>query len=244
MSDVKPLARLIRAECIAVRRLTMERHYAEQRSRGDISLRRLHQAHAHLEIEAIEVTATFASMVEQAIEERDTAHLLQLVDNPDDWQVGTKRALEKHFGVKLLGLKSLPRRKAVFALCGYEGEAMQAEELRLKELERRRKASLERKRLAGQLDRLVVGFEGESQTLTRVIETLVNRGFVISKANAGSAARYYLVEGEDSLQGFLVKSSVGTLDYARLLIEARDSEVAGSPAPAVGAQQAVEAAFA
>jgi hypothetical protein len=121
---------------------------------------------------------------------------------------------------------------------------MQAEELRLKELERRRKASLERKRLAGQLDRLVVGFEGESQTLTRVIETLVNRGFVISKANAGSAARYYLVEGEDSRQGFLVKSSVGTLDYARLLIEARDSEVAASAAPAVEAQQAVEAAFA
>ncbi|MGU7775665.1 hypothetical protein ACV229_36620 [Burkholderia sp. MR1-5-21] len=154
------------------------------------------------------------------VDTRDMARLLQVLDHPDGQNEATKQAIREQFGVSLRGLNSKGRRRAIFALCGYD-EAAQAE------WEAQREVTRAHAKAAGAAnDAKERASRAQYQCPDRSIITGVQHvdraladGFSeIRSYRRGASTRYAMVN-PTSREARNLRANDGTLQYARSLLE-------------------------
>ena len=82
--------------------------------------------------------------IARAIENREVGFLLEFLDQADDSNLATKAAIQEVLGVKLRRVKPAERRRAIFAMCGFDETAQAAWEA----VDAARKATIRKQREA------------------------------------------------------------------------------------------------
>nr|WP_132459498.1 hypothetical protein [Paraburkholderia sp. BL8N3] len=165
-------------------------------------------------------TYEYPNHVSAAIDNADMAFLLELLDRPDDWNRGSKKAVREVFGVKLIGAKAAARRRAIFALAGMD-ERQQAEWDRDAATARERRladASAVRARERAESTRFRLD-DGTVVDGAQFVEQSVAAGFTqIASTSQGASRRYSLVDPIRRLRRTL-HAKDGTLQYARAVVQ-------------------------
>ena len=151
-----------------------------------------------------------------AVEARDVATLLKVLDRAHGWNDQSKQVLREQFGLSLRGLNSSRRRRAIFAFCGFS-EAAQAEwEAKQDATKAQRlaeEAANDAKEQAGRARYRTHG----SVVITGVehVDRAIADGYSeIRSFRHGAATRYALAK-PGSTEGRTLHAKNGTLDYAR-----------------------------
>lgn len=162
---------------------------------------------------------TQANRLAQAMDSKDLPVLLAFLDG--SMCKPYQRAVEREFGVKLVSANAVQRRRAIFKLAGFvTDEAIAAHEavMESQRLERVRVARLRRNRDEAASNKFL--FDGVKTDGAALIEQLVAQGFNrIESKKTGAATLYYLCH-PDTRKSLLVTKKMGTLDYARSVLEA------------------------
>ena len=98
----------------------------KERTEGRISQRHFEQRMQIAQLEYGRETFAFGNEISEAIDSGDLRFLLDLMDCPDDRNRVSKQTVREVFGIKLLGVRAAARRRAIFALAGFN-EAFQRE---------------------------------------------------------------------------------------------------------------------
>ncbi|MEX3901525.1 IS110 family transposase [Paraburkholderia sp. BR10954] len=115
-------------------------HADMQRTRGRLSARRHALERSMALLAHGRETFEWPNRVAVALESRDVASLLNILDTPDDHNLSSKQVVLEFHGLKLRGLTAKSRRRAIFELCGLDGTAQaawEASELSRKQAERK-----------------------------------------------------------------------------------------------------------
>lgn len=191
----------------------------EQRKAGNISLREYEmmkmQIARIMETEPLE----WANKMARAVEERHLDMLLHVLDTPDDSNTMSKKAIQEHCGLKLLGLKAKDRRNAIFLFCGYDNEKRQQYEqsiLDREAQEAKQRASKEAEEYAAQAQWRMT--DGSIVSGKEYVDLAVAAGHTIIVATRkGRALQYWL---KNPVNGYIrnILAKDGTLAYARLVL--------------------------
>ncbi|EIM98706.1 hypothetical protein WQE_22883 [Paraburkholderia hospita] len=112
---------------MADRRREMEvTRLREERAAGRVSQRHFDQRMQIAQLEHGRETFAFGNEISEAIDSGDVQFMLDLMDCVDERNRVSKQTVREVFGVKLLGVRAGARRRAIFALAGFN-EAQQAE---------------------------------------------------------------------------------------------------------------------
>lgn len=164
----------------------------------------------------------WANRLAAAIEERDIAKLLDVLDTTDERNQSSKRAVEEFHGVKLRGAKAKARRRAVFALCGFD-EPAQAQWEKAdadRKLEERGEDEARRAKEAA-LGARYKRNDGVVIDGVKHVDEAIASGFSeIRNWRAGAILQYALVNPALN-EGRRLQAKDGTLAYARAVLERR-----------------------
>lgn len=152
------------------------------------------------------------------------SYLLSVLDRPDDANRGTKLAVREVFGIKLIGVRAVARRRAIFELAGMD-EVQQAEweTLAVSEREARRVAREVARARELALTSRVRAEDGEVLSAADWIDRTIADGFSqIVSVRQGASVRYALADSVRHLQVSL-RAKDGTLAYVRASLEQRAS---------------------
>jgi hypothetical protein len=216
--NARPLALLIRQKIGEYRRDKEIERCNQERAKGHMSLREFSRhvgiANQYPETE----TLAWGNKIADAVEAREIAFLLDILDTPDDANTISKKAICEIFGLKLLGLKAAARRQAIFEFCGYDSEKVAQYEQALRNAAE--KASHERsmqdaETRASNAKWRVSG--GEVISGKEYVDRAVAEGYTtIYTTRKGKALQYWLADiSSGRSKNVLAKD--GTLDYARLV---------------------------
>ncbi|MGY6123687.1 hypothetical protein ACW9YQ_34200 (plasmid) [Paraburkholderia strydomiana] len=162
----------------------------------------------------------WANRLAVAIEERDIAKLLDVLDTTDERNQSSKRAVEEFHGVKLRGAKAKARRRAVFSLCGFDEPAQaqweKADEQR--RMEKRKAEDAQRARDAAQSARYKRTDGTVIDGVTHVDDAIASGFSEIRNWRAGAILQYALVNPALN-EGRRLQAKDGTLAYARAVLE-------------------------
>ena len=228
LSQASTFALEVRSACIELRLNTRRKKDAEDRAAGRLSIREIELHQAQHQQEWHSATATYGMLIDQHIAERDIEALLELLDFPDDWNRGTKQAIQKHFGIRLLGVSAQQRRQAIYRLVGMDESEMNAHQIQLAEKRRLRKEAKELAKLQSRLEAINYRLEdGHVLNAKRYVERIFNeegaKGIYAEKR--GASTRYWAILPNDRARP--LKAADGTLEYARYLLNTRrDQELA------------------
>jgi hypothetical protein len=159
--------------------------------------------------------------IARAIENREVGFLLEFLDQADDSNIATKAAIQEVLGVKLRRVKPAERRRAIFAMCGFDETAQAAWEA----VDAARKATIRKQRETARAREAAAAVtyrmdDGQVVNGAQFVDRLVGQGFSeIRTLKHGATNRYYLGRPGDGLS-YQIKSANGTLDYARSVIRA------------------------
>ena len=156
-----------------------------------------------------------------ALTGNDVGMLLDILDTADDHNLCCKQAIREVCGVKLRGLGAAARRRAIFALCGYDETAQSDWEARL--AMGRERARVERDaRYAKEKASRVKFTRGDGLIVTGAqhVDDLVANGFSEIRSYPRGASKIYMLVHPDRREGYTVKAKDGTLDYARSILKA------------------------
>ncbi|MBN3785661.1 hypothetical protein G3N94_01950 [Burkholderia sp. Ac-20353] len=154
------------------------------------------------------------------VETHEMARLLQVLDHPDGQNEATKQVIREQFGVSLRGLNSKGRRRAIFALCGYD-EAAQAEWEAQRAVARARAKAADaandakERALRAQYqcpDRSII-------TGVQHVDRAVADGFSEIRSYRHGASTRYAIVNPTSREARNLRANDGTLQYARSLLE-------------------------
>ena len=167
-------------------------------------------------------TYEWPNRVATAVNERNVRYLLLVLDTPDTRNSLTKQAVREVLGVKLRGLKPVDRRRAVFALCGFDEAsqtAWEADEVARREAARRADdAKRAREAAEGAKYRRADGSVVSGATH---VDESIAAGFVEIRDWRKGAARAYALVNPLSSAGRALRAKDGTLAYARTVLDAR-----------------------
>ncbi|WP_246392467.1 hypothetical protein [Paraburkholderia youngii] len=164
-------------------------------------------------------TFEWPNRVAVALESRDVASLLNILDTPDDHNLSSKQVVLEFHGLKLRGLTAKSRRRAIFELCGLDGTAQAAweeSELSRKQAERKEQDA-QRAKEAAQNARYKRG-DGVVTDGAQHVDAIASGFREIRDWRKGESKQYVLVNTElNEARRLQVKD--GTLDYARAMLE-------------------------
>ncbi|MEX3816124.1 hypothetical protein AB3X96_38865 [Paraburkholderia sp. BR13439] len=212
-----------RRELIADWRREKKLDHADlQRTQGRLSARRHALERSMALLAHGRETFEWPNRVAVALESRDVASLLNILDTPDDHNPSSKQVVLEFHGLKLRGLNGKTRRRAIFELCGLDGTAQaawEASELSRKQAERKEQDA-QRAKEAAQNARYKRG-DGVVIDGAQHVEDAIASGFrEIRDWRKGASTQYALVNTElNEARRLQVKD--GTLDYARAILERR-----------------------
>jgi hypothetical protein len=194
------------------------------RKSGSISARRFQLDSQLAILDHGRQTHTFANEFAKAVQTADMSYLLSILDRPDDANRATKQAVREVFGIKLIGVRAAPRRRAIFQLAGMDA-AQQAEweALSVSQREARRVArEVARAREAAEMSRIRMQ-DGAVVTGAEWVDRTIAEGFSeIVSVRQGTSVRYALADPVRHVQVSL-RANDGTLAYARASLEQRAS---------------------
>ncbi|TDN59041.1 hypothetical protein [Paraburkholderia sp. BL10I2N1] len=151
----------------------------------------------------------------------DVGMLLDVLDTADEDNLCCKQAIREVCDVKLRGLGPVARRRAIFALCGYD-EAAQAEcEARIakgREHARNERDARYAKEKAARTR--FTGADGLIVNGAQHVDALIANGFSEIRSYPRGASRIYMLVHPQRSEGYTVKAKDGTLDYARSVLRA------------------------
>lgn len=191
----------------------------ENRMQGRTTLREFEMMKAQIERIVETEPMEWANKMARAVEERHLDLLLHVLDTPDDSNTMSKKAVQEHCGIKLLGLKAKDRRNAIFLFCGYDSEKRQQYEqaiLDRKTKEAAQRASKEAEECAAQAKWRMA--DGSIVSGKEYVDMAVAAGHtVIQATRKGRALQYWL---KNPVNGYMqnILSKDGTLAYARLVL--------------------------
>ncbi|EDT42967.1 hypothetical protein [Burkholderia ambifaria] len=151
-----------------------------------------------------------------AVEARDVAALLKVLDHADGWNEQSKQVLREQFGLSLRGLSSARRRRAIFAFCGFDEAAQgewQTKQDAAKAQRLAEEAASDAKKQAG----LARYRTPDNVVITGVehVDRAIADGYSeIRSFRHGAATRYALAK-PGSTEARTLHARNGTLDYAR-----------------------------
>lgn len=221
---------------VTERRLQEAEDYdTREHSLGRISQRELDRRRGNRAQEFLSAPIGLAKSLEEAIQSKNIAFLLDLLDQADGHNVGSKAAVEQHFGIRLKGVPAAARRRNIFQLAGFHAEAQKVYEAQQMQALDERKAAKDVERLIQRVSSVNYRLEdGSIVTGKEYVETLVTkeRGIGIVDEPRGASRRYYMrFEGTQFVKQLREKD--GTLAYARLLLAqaaaiTADSQIMGA----------------
>ncbi|CAE6963307.1 hypothetical protein [Paraburkholderia domus] len=216
---VSPLAARIRdLRADKTRDMQLER-VEKDRASGSISEREYLSRRECALVEHGRLIFAGANEIAGAIENREVGFLLEFLDQPDDSNVATKSAIQEVLGVKLRRVKPAERRRAIFAMCGFDEAAQATWEAaavaRTTAIRKQREATRARDAAATVTYRME---DGQVVNGAQFVDRLVGQGFSeIRTLKRGATSQYYLGRPGDHLS-YRIKSSNGTLEYARSVL--------------------------
>ncbi|MGF6547198.1 hypothetical protein [Paraburkholderia youngii] len=195
-------------------------HADMQRTQGRLSARRHALERSMALLAHGRETFEWPNRVAVALESRDVASLLNILDTADDQNLSSKQVVLEFHGLKLRGLTAKSRRRAIFELCGLDGTAQaawEANELARRQAERKEQDA-QRAKEAAQNARYQRG-DGVVIDGAQHVEDAIASGFrEIRDWRKGASKQYALVNTElNEARRLQVKD--GTLDYARAMLE-------------------------
>ncbi|MFM0124239.1 MULTISPECIES: hypothetical protein [Paraburkholderia] len=125
-TPVSKFAEVYRQNMADNRRDTSIARLKKERAAGRMSQRTVNQQTQIALLEHGRETFMLGNETSNAIDSGDVHYLLQIMDCPDDRNRVAKQTVREVFGIKLVGVRAATRRRAIFALAGYD-EACQAE---------------------------------------------------------------------------------------------------------------------
>ncbi|TGP40258.1 hypothetical protein EN871_28960 [bacterium M00.F.Ca.ET.228.01.1.1] len=167
-------------------------------------------------------THDWPNRVAAAVDQRDVAMILDLLDTPDDHNRTSKQVVEEFHGVKLRGMKAKARRRALFAFCGLDEPAQAAWEKADagRKLEARREDEAKRAKEAALTARYKRNDGEIIDGVTHVDEAIASGFSEIRNWRVGAILQYALVNPALN-QGRRLQAKDGTLAYARTVLERR-----------------------
>jgi hypothetical protein len=165
-------------------------------------------------------TFEWPNRVAVALESRDVASLLNILDTPDDHNLSSKQVVLEFHGVKLRGLKAKARRRAIFELCGLDETAQaawEANELASKQAERKEQDA-QRAKEAAQNARYQRA-DGVVIDGAKHVEDAIASGFREIRDWRKGASRQYALVNTELNEARRLQAKDGTLDYARSMLE-------------------------
>jgi hypothetical protein len=171
----------------------------------------------------------WANRLAQAILDKNLVALVDILDGSNNET--SQKAVFKHYGVKVHGLRAAERRRAVFTLCGYAtDEQYQVAEATFKADQQARaqmrEAEEQRKKAASRLEdtkaiavRAKVRVDGVDMNGAEFVDKLIADGFnEIVKRKVGAVYEYRM-QNTTAGRSYELKKSTGTLGYAQALLE-------------------------
>lgn len=193
----------------------------QDRKLGRISLREFNRREFNRAQDALSAPVGLGQDLEDAIQSRAVSFLLEVLDQGEGHNVGSKTAVERHFGIRLKGLPAAARRRNIFQLAGFNIEAQRAYEARMQQAKDERMAAKERERLIERVSAVNYRLEdGRVVSGKDYVERMVHqeKGVRIMEHPRGASCRYYMCfEGQTYVKRLFEKD--GTLAYARILLE-------------------------
>ncbi|MFC0403181.1 hypothetical protein [Paraburkholderia rhizosphaerae] len=162
----------------------------------------------------------WANRVAASIERRDVANLLKVFDTADDWNVRSKQVLFEFHGVKLRGMKSMSRRRAIFDFCGLDEAAQtawEADDAARKDAMRKAEDAQHAKEMAQS-----TRYRRDDGTLidgATHVEQAIAAGFRELRDWRKGASRQYALVNPDLNEARRLRAKDGTLAYARAMLE-------------------------
>lgn len=248
-SDAPALELELRDEIAKLRASMQKTAIEERRARGELSLRRMEYEQAVTDRIRETTERRWPAEVARAIQTRDIAALLDMLDCPDDRNSATKRVIQRQFpGVKLLGLKASERTRAIFAFCGMDEDAQRRYEAAAAAQREERLRVREDERIREAIEGLMwdIG-DGQQVPAREQIDKLVADGFTeIIKRRPNAKVSEQMLHKPGGTLAYRLSARDGTLDYARLAIREASAREAQSAAgqtnaePAAASQQDTE----
>ena len=195
-------------------------HADIQRAQGRLSGRRHSLERSMALLAHGRETFEWANRVAVALESRDVAGLLNILDTSDDHNLSSKQVVLGFHGVKLRGLKAKARRRAIFELCGLDAAAQvewEANELARKQTERK-EDDAQRAKEAAQNARYQRA-DGVVIDGAQHVEDAIASGFREIRDWRKGASRQYALVNPELNEARRVQAKDGTLDYARAMLE-------------------------
>ncbi|MBG0880363.1 hypothetical protein H0X90_26550 [Burkholderia sp. 9775_39] len=189
---------------------------ASDRKRGRISQRQYDLRTAMAKLDRGRTTFEGPNQFAAAVEARDVAALLKVLDHADGWNEQSKQVLREQFGLSLRGLNSARRRRAIFAFCGFD-EAAQAEWQVKQDAAKAQRLAEEAANDAKKQAGLARYRTPDNVVITGIehVERAIADGYSeIRSFRHGAATRYALAK-PGSTEGRTLHAKNGTLDYAR-----------------------------
>ncbi|WJN72027.1 hypothetical protein [Burkholderia anthina] len=186
------------------------------RKKGRISQRQYELRSAMAKLDRGRTTFERPNQFAAAVDARDVAALLKLLDHADGWNDQSKQVLREQFGLSLRGLNSARRRRAIFAFCGFD-EATQAEWQAKQEAAKAQRLAEEAANDAKKQAGLARYRTPDNAVITGVehVDRAIADGYSeIRRFRHGAATRYALAK-PGSTEGRTLHAKNGTLEYAR-----------------------------
>jgi len=218
---VSPLAEAIRRHIADGQRLKSQELIRQERQRGTKSQRAFMLALQTIELDHERYPVKWANDMADVVARRDIERILSWLDNPDDRNRGSKKALHEVLGVKLLGRRAKDRRRALFAMCGFDEQQQADWEVDAKKAEVKADAQREMKHAR---ERAASAFY-QKHDGTRIdgashVESAVESGFSELKSYKRGAATHFYLGKSGASEARRLQAKDGTLAYARCLLNA------------------------
>lgn len=228
-----PLNRLaedLRNAVIELRRNKRLKHLKAERAEGRMTMREY-----DFQLQLIswdDGTYEYPNGIARAVQERDLAFLLRLLDTPDDQNTATKAVLQKSGILKVKGLRAEARNKAIFAFCGYDEEARDQYLLKIKEREAKKQAERAEQEAIERAEQVrykvspeefgEVASDGTVSGREYVDRAIANGYDKLVKHRSGNT-QYWLSNARTG-RVYPLKAKVGTYDYAVIALEKAKKE--------------------
>jgi hypothetical protein len=219
-TPISPLAaRLREIQSVAQRDRALERAETE-RAAGEISRRQYDLARQLTLLDHGRWNFEWSNSFATAVERRDVAMLLSILDTADDANRCSKQAVREIHGVKLRGVGPVARRRAIFALCGLD-EAARAEWERQaahRKADADRARDLRHAKEKAQLTRYRRA-DGVIVNGAEHVDLSIAEGFTEIRSYPKGASKVYVLAHPVRHEGRTVKAKDGTLAYARSVLD-------------------------
>jgi len=169
----------------------------------------------------------WANEVALAIMQRNVASVLEILDNPKDWNTESKRAIRDILGVDLLQCTAAVRRQRIFEMCGFSSDEQSAWEAHAKIAKDHARAdeALAEARVLAEGAQIRIE-TGRVMNGRQYVEFCIAEGFTQLVDQPRGGARRYWMHNPDRGLSRPVRAKDGTLPYARACLERQPAALA------------------